>query len=251
MTSDLWDAVDWQNLQGKEGAKAGYVDGSESAWPAEAWDAFKTDPLVRITVLAKEGSDAYDGETGNAGPDQVANAIANDVADGHHPWLYSNQDQLPAYLQAIKGKGLSPSDRQAWPKAGFYLWLADPSGNITAGRWVPPVDPVAVQDEFAGGYDHSTLYVTLGAQPAPPDPAPQPPGPPQEVFVEVMVPQLSEGSQGGSVESCQKLVGGLAVDGMFGPLTKQAVEGYQQGHGLTVDGVVGVHTWGSLLGHPQ
>lgn len=249
--TDLWDAVDWRNLEGKAGAKAGYLDGAQSEWPPEAWDAFKADPLVRITVLAAPGADAYDGETGNAGPDAVAGAIANEVADGGRPWLYSNRDLLDSYLSALRTKGVFPKDRSLWPAPGCYLWLADPSGNIASGAWVPPVDPVAVQDAFEGGFDHSTVYVTLGAPPAPEPPNPAPPGPSPGGDVEVLVPELSEGATGPSVHAVQTLLGGIAVDGIFGPVTKSRVEQYQGAHGLAVDGVVGVHTWGSLLGHPQ
>jgi hypothetical protein len=249
--ADLWDAVNWENLKDKPGAKAGYLDGSISAWPPEAWQTFAADPLVRISVLAAAGADAYDGETGNAGPAAVATAIANEVTDGRHPWLYCNETDLPGYLAALKGKGLQPLDRSLWPARGFYLWLADPSGNIAAGNWHPPVDPVAVQDEAAGGFDHSTLYVNLGAPPTPPPAPPQPPPKPPEVLLTVMVPQLSEGASGRPVQAAQTLLGDLATDGVFGPATRARVEAVQAEYHLTVDGVIGVHTWGSLLGQPQ
>lgn len=249
--SDLWDAVNWENLQGRTGAKAGYLDGAESQWPPEGWQAFEHDDLVHITVLAAAGADAYDGETGNAGPEAVAAALSGEVGAGRHPWLYSNQDQLPAYLAALKSKGINPSDRSVWPRPGVYLWLADPSGNLENGSWRPPVDPVAVQDAFDGTVDHSTVYVSLGAS-APPTPAPAPaPQPPTQQEVTVLVPQLEEGVEGPAVKAAQTLLGGIATDGVFGPVTKSRVEQFQHEHGLSVDGVVGVHTWGQLLGHPQ
>lgn len=249
--SDLWDAVDWQNLRGRSGAKAGYVDGEESTWPAEAWDAFGSDALVRISVLAARGADAYDGETGNAGPDATAAAICGEIGDGRRPWLYCNQDQLGEYLAALHRKGVNPTDRSQWPKPGVYLWLADPSGNLASGEWRPPVDPVAVQDGQEEGVDHSTLYVDLG-QPAPPPPGPEPvPGPKPEVIVTVQVPQLEQGLSGAAVAAAQKLLGGLTVDGIFGPVTHDAVVRFQAAHNLAQDGIVGAHTWGSLLGHPQ
>jgi peptidoglycan hydrolase-like protein with peptidoglycan-binding domain len=39
---------------------------------------------------------------------------------------------------------------------------------------------------------------------------------------------------------------GVAVDGVFGPITEQAVKEFQQGANLQVDGIVGPQTWGAL-----
>lgn len=41
--------------------------------------------------------------------------------------------------------------------------------------------------------------------------------------------------------------GDVAVDGAFGPITEKAVRAFQEGRGLTVDGIVGPHTWAGLL----
>lgn len=40
----------------------------------------------------------------------------------------------------------------------------------------------------------------------------------------------------------------LAVDGIFGPLTRSAVKAYQASHGLEVDGIVDDQTLGLLFG---
>jgi hypothetical protein len=39
------------------------------------------------------------------------------------------------------------------------------------------------------------------------------------------------------------------VDGSFGPITAQAVKGFQQLAGLTIDGVVGPNTWNKFVNH--
>jgi peptidoglycan hydrolase-like protein with peptidoglycan-binding domain len=62
---------------------------------------------------------------------------------------------------------------------------------------------------------------------------------------------LMEGSFGEEVTYLQQLLNKkshatIAVDGYFGPSTKQMVEIYQRNHGLKVDGLVGPQTWSSL-----
>src|SRR5690348_8459088 len=57
-------------------------------------------------------------------------------------------------------------------------------------------------------------------------------------------PTISEGSTGPDVRRLQrllvmmKMLDYIGIDGNFGPHTKTAVEAFQQGNGLTVDGIV-------------
>lgn len=64
--------------------------------------------------------------------------------------------------------------------------------------------------------------------------------------------QVQYGSKGTDVEELQKSLNSkgytLDVDGIFGDKTQSAVKDYQQKNGLSVDGIVGTKTWGSLLG---
>lgn len=76
----------------------------------------------------------------------------------------------------------------------------------------------------------------------------------QEVC-EVKVRVLGMGDDGKAVRALQRLLiaegyncGGFGADGVFGAGTENSVRAYQGAHGLAVDGVVGVKTWGSLLG---
>lgn len=64
---------------------------------------------------------------------------------------------------------------------------------------------------------------------------------------------LAQGHAGPDVAEAQCLLrrAGLApgaVDGIFGPVTRRAVEDLQRRDGLVVDGIVGPHTWKALRG---
>ena len=56
---------------------------------------------------------------------------------------------------------------------------------------------------------------------------------------------IKRGSRGADVVTLQKILN-LATDGIFGPLTEEAVREFQRGHGLAVDGIVGPKTWAAL-----
>ncbi|MGO9763621.1 MAG: peptidoglycan-binding protein [Solirubrobacteraceae bacterium] len=57
---------------------------------------------------------------------------------------------------------------------------------------------------------------------------------------------LSSESEGRQVQLLQKALGGIKVDGVFGPETEAAVRSFQASRGLTVDGVVGPQTSAAL-----
>ena len=59
---------------------------------------------------------------------------------------------------------------------------------------------------------------------------------------------LTEGSEGRQVQLLQSALGGVSVDGVFGPETQAAVEQFQERNGLAVDGIVGPQTAGALRG---
>jgi peptidoglycan hydrolase-like protein with peptidoglycan-binding domain len=64
-------------------------------------------------------------------------------------------------------------------------------------------------------------------------------------------PTIAPGATGEVVRRAQRALHrtpdfSVAVDGIFGPATEQAVKTFQQGAGLAVDGIVGPQTWHAL-----
>lgn len=70
--------------------------------------------------------------------------------------------------------------------------------------------------------------------------APNVPNPP------VHRPMIRQGSRGPNVTYLQQKLGGLVVDGIFGPKTDGAVRRFQQANRLVVDGIVGPRTWAAI-----
>jgi Putative peptidoglycan binding domain len=68
-----------------------------------------------------------------------------------------------------------------------------------------------------------------------------------------LIVQVAQGSTGDAVRAVQSQIhsrgdgGTIAVDGVFGPLTADAVGAFQQLLGLGVDGIVGPVTWNHLV----
>lgn len=70
---------------------------------------------------------------------------------------------------------------------------------------------------------------------------------------EAMVVKVSKGSSGDAVRALQYLLKNkygydLEVDGIFGPITENAVKDFQSKQGLTDDAIVDVLTWQKLIG---
>lgn len=62
-------------------------------------------------------------------------------------------------------------------------------------------------------------------------------------------PILRRGAKGADVKRLQQLLG-KDQDGVFGPLTENAVRDFQSTHGIGVDGIVGSYTWRELEKSP-
>ena len=70
-------------------------------------------------------------------------------------------------------------------------------------------------------------------------------------------PRLAIGARGEDVQRAQtifvmmKALGFDQIDGVFGPVTKNAVVAFQEGEGLTADGVIGDETWRRMPADPD
>jgi peptidoglycan hydrolase-like protein with peptidoglycan-binding domain len=64
-------------------------------------------------------------------------------------------------------------------------------------------------------------------------------------------PLVERGDEGHPVPTLQYLLRAhgatVQVDGIFGPKTDAAVRDFQRSHGLSVDGIVGPHTWSAII----
>lgn len=79
---------------------------------------------------------------------------------------------------------------------------------------------------------------------------------PAPVSLTVARTTIKQGSKGDNVKEWQRIVGGVAVDGIFGATTTASTKVWQKAHGLTVDGIVGPLTWNAAYGdlakmHPE
>jgi peptidoglycan hydrolase-like protein with peptidoglycan-binding domain len=70
-------------------------------------------------------------------------------------------------------------------------------------------------------------------------------------------PTLKSGSKGPDVRRLQRILvmlkqlDPIQIDGIFGDMTKLAVEAFQEGAGLAIDGIVGPQTWAALPADPK
>jgi peptidoglycan hydrolase-like protein with peptidoglycan-binding domain len=121
------------------------------------------------------------------------------------------------------------------------------------GETVPPAypDPMLEPAPTPGG--PLPAGPIPGVTPAPLAPGPAAPSASDQAYGPAKAgprPMLAQGSNGPSVMDLQarldRLGESLAVDGLFGPLTRAAVVRFQTSRGLSPDGIVGPLTWAAL-----
>ena len=148
--------------------------------------------------------------------------------------------------------------RQALSRVLFVLVLGGLACSLTPAQLAPEVIPPTVRPT-----DPPAAIATLPPTAVPPTALPtdlptalptNPPAPtatqPAAPFIPPW-PILQVGSQGPNVTALQYLLRhhgqNIAADGIFGPITRQAVITFQTQQGLTADGIVGPQTWPALV----
>lgn len=206
-------------------------------------------------------------------------------ASHFHSVIAGEQYELGLWLDLEQMGGLLIHDLQSWAEGflqaidtpqspgGMYmnvdysnqlaqlaqsqrLWLANPSNIQTQFAPVIVQTGQAEVDGIVGAVDVNTVVNARGLNPPGGGgvPVPPPAPPPQTPPADAGEPVLKQGDHGLAVEQVQTDLNThgahLATDGVFGPLTHEAVVEFQQANGLTVDGIVGPHTWAALR-NPQ
>lgn len=232
------------------GQHCGYITGT----PDIQWSSaqFVADPsAVRIDQSPtldspNELADVLDVENGAATVNDIVPWVEAAIAKfdaasrpgQRKPMIYCSGDTLTPAANALNAAGLH----------NVPFWLADPATPLaTAQHMVAtasgPYPLWGVQYQWNQTYD-------------------------ADVFLSAWLTDVSgkagdtiyAGDYGPAVQACQERInvwaaaaklGGLKVDGCFGPVTLIAVQAFQAFKGLTVDGVVGPATWVVLDKNPD
>lgn len=211
----------------------------EARW---AWAALEGAEYTNGWV-AFDMEDFYSGRTkgmSKAKRTAAARAFCEEVQRlGGQPLIYGSYGQLPSFfdLEELKDcpfwvaryarndNGQPPELAHTLAVGETWLWQYSSKGKVSGIR---------------GYVDKNQLFVSpVHRQAGKTDDYPAP------------TRNLCEGTRGEDVKWLQSALNGrgadLSVDGIFGPLTDQAVRAYQKANGLTVDGIVGPKTRAALI----
>jgi hypothetical protein len=176
---------------------------------------------------------------GSPDPNAVTFEIDNSSAGGDWP-------VSPAALEALidvivyhasqsprAGKGFAKNEPSVKQSEFFIAWHSQYKATACPGPFImSQLDYIVDQCNKRAS----------GVAPAP-TPAPAPAAIPTKPR---LTSSLKRGSTGANVRYLQTALGGLKVDGQFGPITDKAVRAFQAAQGIKVDGIVGPITWGRL-----
>jgi hypothetical protein len=128
------------------------------------------------------------------------------------------------------GKGFAKNEPSVKQSEFFIAWHSQYKATACPGPFI-----MSQLDYIVSECNKRALGVAPATTPVPAAPAkPR------------LVGMLRRGSSGANVRYLQTALGGLKVDGQFGPITDRTVRSFQAANGLKVDGIVGPITWGRL-----
>ena len=173
--------------------------------------------------VRREDTGAYNCRTitGGSGHSLHSYGIATDVNWNSNPYRADNRlvtdmpPEMVADVRQIRTQGGHP----------VFRW----GGDYRSVKDAMHFEVVASPAELAEGIDWDTVRQ-----------------PERDPTKPTTWPTLHRGDRGPSVLQLQFLLS-IEVDGIFGPATESAVRRYQEQHGLTADGIVGLQFWTALL----
>jgi hypothetical protein len=173
---------------------------------------------------------------GSPDPNAVTFEIDNSSTGGDWP---ISTDALNSLIDVIvyhgsqsprAGKGFAKNQPSVKQAEFFIAWHSQYKATACPGPFV-----VSQLDYIVSECNKRSLSVAPVATPAP-----------TAAAKPRLVGMLRRGSTGANVRYLQTALGGLKVDGQFGPITDRAVRAFQAAQGLRVDGIVGPITWARL-----
>lgn len=244
-------------------AVAGYGDGIY-VWKVSSWARFPGVPHKVIAVKSSDDGDVLDVENGDATPADAPGWLTRQrarLAPGEPDRfaVYCSESVRQAVTDACQVAGVAlPWE---WVAIRTNVATMADGPRVVATQWTDDNNRYDVSEAMAWWLGLTDPPATTppadsstgagGAPPVPAAPSPAPATPPATPEVSVDVPQLTQGTTGWPVKSVQALLNnrgaGLAVDGVFGPLTDHAVRDFQTVMRGTVDGIVGPQTWSGLV----
>ena len=174
---------------------------------------------------------------GSPDPNAVTFEIDNSSAGGDWPISAAALDSLidvivyHASQSPRAGKGFAKNQPSVRQSEFFIAWHSQYKATACPGPFV-----MSQLDYIVSECNKRASGVAPVVTSVAPAPAAKP----------RLVGMLKRGSTGANVRYLQTALGGLKVDGQFGPITDRAVRAFQSAKGLKVDGIVGPITWAAL-----
>jgi peptidoglycan hydrolase-like protein with peptidoglycan-binding domain len=167
-------------------------------------------------------------------------AISGTNTPSNHSWGLAVDLDAPEnpYLAASTHRAAHPL-RKTYPGGRVLRSTMPMKTEAIAKRWgfrwggVYTTKPDPMHFEFIGSTSDAKKLVAGSGMPMP------------DKLKKPGRPTIKEGSRGRAVSYLQRKLK-IEADGVFGPLTEQAVKAFQRQKNLTVDGIVGEKTWAAL-----